>query len=573
MKPCAHRINVEEEHCGCLSPKLIVPERIPLSVCDRCPYTEAPGLKGLGDLVERGLNTVGITQERVEKVVGHDCGCTERKSFLNKLVPFGVPDEPTEICTPDELQFIWVYWDGGAALDELRYSMRSIEKNYQGKAKLTIIGDRPRWFKGHVIHQRRVNAGDRGFQRGLRDVLAKMHTLSRHPDVQDEFVWMMDDVFMVKPCTYTDMVTPRAAPAIKRSKGNRWQSIKTNTAARLERNGHTTYDYGTHLPHHVEKAKLAGMFKVWKPLEHLFLWEVVYGNLYRGKPQSHVPFLRRTKDKVEDATYTRWAKRNSFFNLAKDGWGHPIRNWLIDRFPERAAGEEGALPVHMSSQVRNEPIDEHIILIQSAYNDAELSRSRLALSRKTVYPALLQQTVDVRLQVSVCEDDPLLADRKRMFESMRHPVEFVFNEPTVEGDLYSHKWDLPVGPRNLVGRVDDDDILPVDFCRISQEKAAYCDEDGVLIWPNGYVFYEGEFYRMAHPGNQFCALVSRRGVGPHEFDHHTYEKAWPVLYAEHSRGWVWVRHDGAITNTKPRYLHAKGTRLNTRRFPYDFSQL
>jgi len=577
MKPCKYRHSVEEEDstCGCHNTQdLLHGGRVSFNTCRMCPYAEAPLVTGLGDLVELGLNAVGITEDRVKKVTGKDdCGCKKRKAALNKLVPFGVPEEPQEDCTPDELQFIWVYWDGGAGLDELRYSMRSVEKNYQGKAKLTIIGDRPIWFKGHVIRQSRVNVGDRGFQRGLRDVLAKMDTLSRHPDVQDEFVWMMDDVFMVQPCTYADLVIPRAGGRIRSSKHNRWQAIKTNTAARLERNGHTTYDYGTHLPHHVEKAKLAEMFKVWKPLDHLFLWEVVYGNLYRGKPQSHVPFLRRTKDQHSNVTYNRWARQNSFFNLAQNGWGNQIRNWLIDRFPERAAGEVGALPVHMSSKARNEPIDEHIILIQSAYDDEVVSRDRLDLSRKTVFPSLQQQTRPAKLQVSVCEDDPLLADRKSMFESTGHAVEYVYNSPATLDTLRDHKWNLPVGPRNLVGRVDDDDILPTDFCRISQEKAPYCDVNGLLVWPNGYVFYEGEFYRKNHPGNQFCALVSREGLGPHEHAHRSYVKAWPVLYANVSRGWVWVRHDGALTGTMARYRRNKGTKLNTRRFPYDFEAL
>jgi len=575
IEKCKYREDFEDAVIFCSHPSVLSNERSPLSICDGCFFrTDPDQVAGLGDLVHKGLKAVGI-DKAVKKIVGEDCGCKDRRDRLNRLLPFSVPTDPAVTEKPDsrEMQFVWVYWEGGAALDELRYSMRSVEQNYQGKVKLTIVGDRPIWFDGHVIPQPKIKTKDRGFQKGLRDVLSKMETISRHPDIQDEFVWMMDDVFMVKPCTRLDLTTARAAPQIQRKRGNRWQAIKTNTAARLERNGYTTYDYGTHLPHHVEKAKLAEMFETWKPLEQLFLWEVVYGNIYRGKPQSHQPFLRRTKARESDATYTRWSRRHHFFNLAKAGWGHSIRNWLIDRFPEKATGEVGAYPVHMSSKVRNEPIDEHIILIQSAYDDADLSRERLDVSRKTIYPSLLQQTRGVKLQVSVCEEDPLLADRKLMFEATGHEVEYVYNSPATLDTLLEHKWDLPVGPRNLVGRMDDDDLIPTDFCEISQDKAPYCDVNGLLVWPNGYVFYRGEFYRKRHPGNQFCALVSREGVGPHDHIHRSYIDAWPVLYANASRGWVWFRHDAALTGTRPRYRRDKGTQLNTRRFPYDFGAM
>jgi hypothetical protein len=546
-------------------------------VCNTCPYAEAPPLVGLGDLAEKVLTTVGITQDLVKRVTGKDdCGCDERKKKLNSLVPFRVPAEATETVSPDELQFVWVYWAGGADLDELRYSMRAVEKNYQGKAKLTVIGDRPIWFDGHVIEQKRVETKDRGFQRGLRDMLAKMHTLSRHPDIQDEFVWMMDDVYMVRPCSYSDLVAGRAGGQISgvaKGKGNRWRKIKANTAARLIRNGYSAFDYGTHLPHHVEKAKLAEMFQTWNPLEHVFLWEVVYGNLYRGTPKRHSPFLRRIKDQHGEHTYDRWAGVHSFFNLAEKGWGPQVRNWLIKKFPSRATGETGATPQFMSGKARFEPIDEHIILIHSAYNSEGISRSRMDLSLQTAIPSLTQQTAPVKLQVSLCEADPLLDERKSMFQSTGQEVEFVYNPPVKEGDLYSHSWNLPVGPRNLVGRVDDDDILPVDFCAISQDKAPYCDVNGSLVWPNGYVLYGGDLYRLHHKGNQFCALVSREGASPHDHAHRTYNDAWPMLFAEASRGWLWVRHRDAITSTKPRYLRHKGSKVNLRRFPFDLSKI
>lgn len=40
---------------------------------------------GLGDLIESALSAVGITEERVTKLIGKDCGCKARKEWLNRV--------------------------------------------------------------------------------------------------------------------------------------------------------------------------------------------------------------------------------------------------------------------------------------------------------------------------------------------------------------------------------------------------------------------------------------------------------------------------------------------------------
>lgn len=40
----------------------------------------------LGDTVQRSLETVGVTKEKVERWLGHTCqGCQERKTRLNMI--------------------------------------------------------------------------------------------------------------------------------------------------------------------------------------------------------------------------------------------------------------------------------------------------------------------------------------------------------------------------------------------------------------------------------------------------------------------------------------------------------
>jgi hypothetical protein len=45
--------------------------------------------KGLGDSVEKALDITGVSS-LAKAIIGDDCGCDERKSFLNKIVKYKV---------------------------------------------------------------------------------------------------------------------------------------------------------------------------------------------------------------------------------------------------------------------------------------------------------------------------------------------------------------------------------------------------------------------------------------------------------------------------------------------------
>ena len=46
--------------------------------------------KGLGDTIEKITKTTGIKKviNKLSKATGKDCGCKERKEFLNKKFPY-----------------------------------------------------------------------------------------------------------------------------------------------------------------------------------------------------------------------------------------------------------------------------------------------------------------------------------------------------------------------------------------------------------------------------------------------------------------------------------------------------
>lgn len=64
--------------CGAVAPDQSQPHR------GKCAC-EMPARPGLGDMVSAGLAAVGITPERVSRVLGRPCACKERAATLNEL--------------------------------------------------------------------------------------------------------------------------------------------------------------------------------------------------------------------------------------------------------------------------------------------------------------------------------------------------------------------------------------------------------------------------------------------------------------------------------------------------------
>lgn len=256
------------------------------------------------------------------------------------LEAIGVDDvtpRPAPVPANMPLQFLWCYWHAGARGDELRWSMRSVRYAYGGAAEMLVIGDRPAWYSGPVIQHTRQPADENP---EYKDMLAKMQIASRHKAVQDRFVWMMDDVYLLRKVTAQELGTPRAAVWREQS-GNRWQNHKTHTMQRLAAAGRQQHDYATHAPHLVEKDLLRQLWDMY-PREdgEIYLWELLYGNTFRERPQPIQPFLRILRHPCTQAEIAEATRQAAVLNHHSSVWGAEMRAFLAERFPAPTEYEE-----------------------------------------------------------------------------------------------------------------------------------------------------------------------------------------------------------------------------------------
>ena len=65
-----------------VAPCIVARDGDTITVDENHPAYPRPGI---GDAVAAGLSAVGITPERVSKVIGKPCGCNKRKRALNQV--------------------------------------------------------------------------------------------------------------------------------------------------------------------------------------------------------------------------------------------------------------------------------------------------------------------------------------------------------------------------------------------------------------------------------------------------------------------------------------------------------
>lgn len=139
--------------------------------------------------------------------------------------------------------------------EELRYVLRSLERNFTDLGKVWILGDRPEWLANdreiveHVPHARLI----RPFR--LREPVQNGFLLtflaSCIPELSGEFLLIHDDHILLRPARLDFLRKPRAFEDLSKSKSRGqglWKSALWRTYDSLLRKGYPALNYECHVP-------------------------------------------------------------------------------------------------------------------------------------------------------------------------------------------------------------------------------------------------------------------------------------------------------------------------------------
>lgn len=231
-------------------------------------------------------------------------------------------------------QFVWFYVPGPDNGLELDLSIRSIQKNFKGKASITVVGTKPSWYTGHFIDVPPFNASRESIsRRPFRDTQNKIMQCLNHPEIEEKFIWIMDDVFLLKPTTLAELSVPRFDPWYKVNNKTVWHQMIRITFAALKANKRSNLQYGTHLPHLFDKTNLRECFETYNYPKQLLLFEILYQNHVNG--DSGVPYTGFLKRILKPLSFQQLNEiSETVLNYQSRVWNGTMREWLKAKFME-----------------------------------------------------------------------------------------------------------------------------------------------------------------------------------------------------------------------------------------------
>lgn len=139
-------------------------------------------------------------------------------------------------------------WDN----NELKYSLRSLERNFIGLGNIYIVGKKPHWIK-NVIH---IEAEDIYKKNKDANLIRKVLLACEEKELSLEFLRMSDDQIILKPVlsyTINPLHNGELHKVLKKwsskdIKINRWGKRLLNTAEVLLKEGKPIFEYDTHSP-------------------------------------------------------------------------------------------------------------------------------------------------------------------------------------------------------------------------------------------------------------------------------------------------------------------------------------
>ena len=157
--------------------------------------------------------------------------------------------------------------------EELRYSIRSVEKNLPHN-NIWVIGQSPEWYKGSFIEVKNVNAK-------YSNARANLDALIRSKLITEDFILMNDDFFIMRPIEkisyfYEGTLLERAERNELLTTTGAYTQLLYNTYDKLLKMGiEEPLNYEMHIPMIMNKKKLKEVLRY-----KTCLWRSLYGNIY-----------------------------------------------------------------------------------------------------------------------------------------------------------------------------------------------------------------------------------------------------------------------------------------------------
>jgi len=193
------------------------------------------------------------------------------------------------------MDYVYMCRDGDN--EELRYSIRSVEKNMP-PGNIWVVGGKPDWYTGNFIAVEQT-------RKSYANVREQLRVVCSTESITDDFVLMNDDFFVVNPVKeiptwYTGTLADRICDMQQvRSANSGYLRLLVVTNNVIRRSGISRpLDYEVHSPMIMNKEKLSSC------LHSNALWRSYYGNKYNIGGTQHEDIKIHSNEILENSSKT-----------------------------------------------------------------------------------------------------------------------------------------------------------------------------------------------------------------------------------------------------------------------------
>ena len=273
---------------------------------------------------------------------------TTKKNLTEKPAPLNttpVQALPETTGGTISLSVVIPYCKDYAQGNELLFALRSWYKYAKFPVHIVVIGDREDWMDTQNLT---LIECERESDIPSVDTLHKLWVALNSPDVNDEFIWTNDDIYLVNPVTLPHILLPKVLGPLNPAVYNgHYRAAMERTVEMLTEAGLPLLNYGTHTPVWLEKSRLAECLPEDRTdADTGVLYTSVYFNSRTdiGHPARldwrTDPFLLPVVSKSPDEKFVNELLKNKvFINNARSGYSPWLESFLSRRFPDKCPCE------------------------------------------------------------------------------------------------------------------------------------------------------------------------------------------------------------------------------------------
>lgn len=238
---------------------------------------------------------------------------------------------------------------------ELRYALRSIEKNFKCKEQVIVnlIGDKPDWCEN--VNHVEVDRVEGMPYMVFLDVCNKIKTACELEEIGNGFIYMYDDTCFIQPTTLKDIQELKALEDLGTIKelfknttaDKKWCNLLKKTMGLLQAKNLPVFNYETHCPRYFNVKKMLALYEEYNPHIDPVQISTLYFNTYF--PDKEPRILMPWGDGFKLGIYRPFPaeilktkiRTNKVMNIGKSLIEYPeTKEFLNFLFPKKSKYEE-----------------------------------------------------------------------------------------------------------------------------------------------------------------------------------------------------------------------------------------